>query len=149
VTFVFLSAELLDLIINILNFLKPISNRILLQSIFLIMHGDHFVSYSSKFNSVANTQFISFVGQNVVVLVIGHVLHTKPKFFTWRSFFFFGIFNCIFVIYPKIVIFKKCSGYHLFVIIWWWFHFLDTFFISSHCFKIIKVFLYYIVAISF
>jgi hypothetical protein len=53
------------------------------------------------------------------------------------------------VIYPKIVIFKKSSSHHLFIIVRRWYHLLYTFFVLSHCFKIFKVFLYYIVAISF
>ena len=59
----------------------------------MIVHGDYFVSYSTKFDGVADAQFISFVGLDVIVLVICHVLHTQPKLLAGRSFFFFGIFT--------------------------------------------------------
>ena len=113
------------------------------------MHGDHFVPNSAEFTRVSDSQFVAFVRLDVVVLVVCHVLHAEPKLLTWRSFLLFGVFNCILVIYPKIVIFEQGSSDQLFVIVWRWHHLLDAFLVGSHCFKVIEVFLYYIITVSF
>ena len=112
------------------------------------MHSDYFVPNSPEFNRVSDSQFVAFVRLNVVVLVIRHVLHAKPKFFTWCCLFFFCVFDCILVIYPKVVILKQRSCYQLFVIVRGWYHLLNALLVLPHCFKIIKIFLYYIVAVS-
>lgn len=148
-TFRFLSSKLLDLIAYILRFLKPISDWIFLQPVFLIVHGYHFVSHSAKFHGVSDAQFVAFVRLDVVVLVICHVLHAEPKLLSWCCFFFLGVFDCILVIYPKVVIFEESSGNQLFVIGRRRHQLREVLFVLSHRLKIVKVFLYYVVIVPF
>ena len=86
--------------------LESICEHEILLAILLVLHHNDFISDPSKFDSVSELKLVPFTLLEIMVLIVGHVSHDQPQFFSWIRFFFFWILNSIPVVNPKVIFLK-------------------------------------------
>lgn len=115
--------------------LKSVEKSKFLSSIFFILHHNDLVSYSAKFDGVSELKLVSFLRLKFMLLVRLHVSENHPELVTRIRLLFFRIFYCLFMEYPKVIIFKKASSNYFLVILF--LKIAEDLLLNSHFFKVL------------
>ena len=127
--------------------LKSIEERILLPSVFFILHHDDLVSNSTELNGVPELKLVSFFGLIIDFLVSLHVSQNHPELVSGISLLLFRVLNGLSMEYPKVIVFEEAGGHYSLVILF--LKFGQNCLISSHFLKVFEFFSDDVFIISF